>query len=63
LKCLALLLDGGGLGGGVAADVTQQAQVGPDLCLRPGALLTPPSRPSSVEEEGEKKDDLAVLSS
>jgi hypothetical protein len=58
----ALLLDGGGLGGGVAAEVTLTAQVGagafPDLSLL--ALLTPPSYPSSIEEEAAL--DTAVLS-
>jgi hypothetical protein len=52
-KYIALLLDGGGLGGGAASELTQGAEVGADLNRRLIALLTPPSRPSSIEEEGE----------
>jgi hypothetical protein len=50
---MALLLDGGGLGGGVAAAFAQQARIGADLHPRLVVLRTPPSRPSSIEEEGE----------
>ena len=51
----ALLLDGGGLGGGVATEATQIAQVGvdakPSPSPRPSAHTTIPN-PSSIEEEG-----------
>jgi hypothetical protein len=54
----ALLLDGGGLGGGVAAEMKP---LGPEASAPNGALRlvssgAPPSRPSSIEEEGE--DDM-----
>jgi 5-oxoprolinase (ATP-hydrolysing) len=54
----ALPLDGGGLGGGVAAELTQQAQVGAGAkqwsSLRRPARTTIPG-PSSIEEEGSVK--------
>jgi len=39
------------LGGGVAAELTQNTQVGADLYLHLIAMRPPPS-PSSIEEEG-----------
>ena len=55
----ALLLDGGGLGGGVPAEVKQTERVGAGAQLSSprhlGAHTTIP-RPSSIEEEGGSKD-------
>ncbi len=58
LKHLALLLDGGGLGGGVAAELTQGIKGRRRPWPSPHRPATPPSRPSSIEEEGDAKTGL-----
>jgi 5-oxoprolinase (ATP-hydrolysing) len=57
-EALALLLDGGGLGGGVLTEAPQPAQVGADAKQRsnpPHRAHTTIPGPSSIEEEGSLK--------
>jgi hypothetical protein len=50
---IALLLDGGGLGGGVASELKQMVKAAPHRACRSIALAhTTIPGPSSVEEEG-----------
>src|SRR5947209_2030562 len=56
-KRASLLLDGGGSGWWCARRGEADVQVAASLWFYPDAPATPPSRPSSVEEEGERMID------